>query len=516
MSRTSFLGFRFRRPMSLLAVMALATSFWAGCVGDSPEAPSEGQKCTPGQSAACTGPGGCAGALACGPSGTFDSCTCGGNDAGTDAGVPVGAPGAPSGVAAAPVPVVSTVTTLAGSGSIGADNGQGALATFNNPAGVAVDAGGTVYVGDVVNNRIRRVTPAGLVTTSAGTGANPPANLFLNGPGATATLNYPAGTAVDLRDGTVYIADSSNHAIRKMTAGGDVSTFAGTDTLGWADGPPATARFHFPYGVALDAGGNVYVADGKNNRIRKVTPAGDVTTLAGANEAKLLDGMGDQARFNNPNGVAVDAAGNVYVADSLNNAIRKVTPAGLVSTRAGSGTALLVDDTGAKASFNNPSGVALDLAGNLYVADSGNNRIRRVTPAGVVTTLAGSGSVGGFFDGTGDKAIFNGPQGVAMDATGNLYVADSKNQRIRKVTSVGIGQLAVTWGAPSAEGGSAITGYTASASAPGSTTQTCTTAGPTSCTISGLTSGVAYGVSVTATNAAGTGASAVIATASPN
>ena len=210
-----------------------------------------------------------------------------------------------------------------------------------------------------------------------------------------------------------------------------VSTLAGSGASGFADGTGSTAQFNDPVGVAVDGAGNVYVADTYNHRIRKVSPAGVVTTLAGSTQG-FADGAGSAAQFNGPYGVAVDGAGNVYVADYYNSRIRKVTPAGVVTTLAGSSTQGSADGAGSAAQFSGPYGVALDGAGNVYVADLNNQRIRKVTPAGVVTTLAGSTQ--GFADGAGSAARFNGPTGVALDGAGNVYVADRENQRIRKVS----------------------------------------------------------------------------------
>ncbi|MBI4884482.1 MAG: hypothetical protein HY826_10570 [Actinobacteria bacterium] len=311
------------------------------------------------------------------------------------------------------------VTTLAGSTS---GSAEGALAQFAFPAGVAVDAAGNVYVADFSNNLIRKITAAGVVTTLAGSTSG-----SADGTGAAAQFFTPRGVAVDTA-GNVYVADTNNHRIRKITAAGVVTTLAGS-TSGPADGTGAAAQFSSPRGVAVDTAGNVYVADTGNHRIRKVTAAGVVTTLAGST-AGFADGTGAAAQFSVPSGVAVDTAGNVYVADTSNHRIRKVTAAGVVTTLAGS-TSGSADGTGAAAQFSFPFGVAVDTAGNVYVADSINNLIRKVTAAGVVTTLAGS--TFGYLDGIGAAAQFSTPTGVAVDAAGNIYVADSDNNRIRKI-----------------------------------------------------------------------------------
>jgi len=317
------------------------------------------------------------------------------------------------------------VNTLAGSGVAGSASGTGIAAQFNNPGGVAVDSAGNVYVADLSNHRIRKVTPLGVVTTLAGSGFSG----FADGTGTAAQFNTPHGVAVDSA-GNVYVADRNNQRIRKVTPTGVVTTLAGS-TYGSADGTGTAAQFRSPTGVAVDSAGDVYVADSENNCIRKVTPAGVVTTLAGSTIG-FADGTGTAAQFNGPIGVALDSAGNVYVADRNNNYIRKVTPTGVVTTLAGSGVSGFADGTGTAAQFNLPFGVAVDSAGNVYVVDRNNHRIRTVTPTGVVTTLAGSTI--GFADGTDTAAQFNNPFGVAVDSAGNVYVADTFNHRIRKVT----------------------------------------------------------------------------------
>jgi sugar lactone lactonase YvrE len=235
----------------------------------------------------------------------------------------------------------------------------------------------------------------------------------------------------------VFVADTGNNEIREITPAGVVTTLAGSTSAGSGDGTGSAAGFNSPSGVAVDASGNVFVADSGNNKIRKITPAGIVTTLAGSGAYGSADGVGRSASFYGPVGVAVDASGNVYVADQTNNEIRKITPAGVVTTLAGSIAAGSADGTSSAASFNNPSGVAVDASSNVYVADTGNNEIREITPAGVVTTLAGSGAYGSA-DGTGSSASFNDPFGVAVDASGNVYVADIYNFEIRKITPAGV------------------------------------------------------------------------------
>lgn len=292
------------------------------------------------------------------------------------------------------------VSTLAGTaGSEGSADGLGAAARFNYPAGVAVDRAGTVYVAETGNHTIRKITAAGKVSTLAGK-AGVTGNT--NGKGVVARFIYPMGVAV-ARAGTVYVADQFNNTIRKITAGREVGILAGSkeSVLGSVNGVDTVARFHAPYAVAVDAVGNVYVADFANSTIRKITAGGRVSTLAGkAGSEGSTDGKGTVARFKNPMGVAVDAKGTVYVADMSNSIIRKITATGEVSTLAG--VARVTGSTNGKgtvAHFKYPGGVAVDAAGTVYVADTGNNAIRKITVGGVVSTLAGTPGSEGSADG---------------------------------------------------------------------------------------------------------------------
>jgi serine/threonine-protein kinase len=320
-------------------------------------------------------------------------------------------------------PTTVTVSTFAGKSTVGSSDGVGTSASFSGPSGIAADAAGNLYVVDHWTGLIRKISPAAVVTTLAG---NDKVDMDDRG----SVFWYPAGIAVDA-SGNVYVADSFYNRIRKVSPEGVVTTFAGSGVRGYADGPAATAKFYHPLGVALDARGNVYVADLGNNLIRKISPDSVVTTYAGSGASGADDGKGANASFNSPFDVAVDAVGNVYVADTQNNLIRKINRGGVVSTLAGSGTQGAADGRGDAASFYRPAGLGIDASGNIYVADSNNNKIRKVTPQGVVTTLAGTGEFGSV-NGPGATATFAGPSDVAADLFGNLYVTDGHTM-IRKI-----------------------------------------------------------------------------------
>jgi sugar lactone lactonase YvrE len=321
-----------------------------------------------------------------------------------------------------------SVTTLAGMpGTTGSADGLGTAARFNAPASVALDAAGNVFVADSGNNTIRKITPAGAVTTFAGA----PAQIGnADGNGAEASFANPMGLAADV-SGNVYVADSGNDAIRKITAAGVVTSIKGTI------GPNL-------WNLAIDGAGNLYVVAAAAvgaGTIQKITPAGVTTTFAGAaaNFDFVLPPLYVGQPWTYAGAVATDATGNVYVADTFNETIRKITPVGVVTTLAGTTQVKgHADGSGTAARFVDPQGIATDSDNNVFVADTGNNTVRRITSAGVVTTLAGTPGIGGSADGRGSAASFNGPTSLAVDESGNIYVADTGNDTIRKITPDGV------------------------------------------------------------------------------
>jgi sugar lactone lactonase YvrE len=333
-----------------------------------------------------------------------------------------------------------TITTSAGNGAsgFGGDGGPATAAQLNSPFGVAIDSVGNLYIADPFTSRIRKVTAAGVINTVAGNGSFGFSGD--GGPATSAQLNFPASVAVD-SVGNLYFSDSANNRIRKVTPAGTISTVAGNGTAGFSgDGGPATAaQLNSPFGVAIDLVGNLYIADPNNDRIRKVTAAGVINTVAG-NGIFGFSGDGGpatSARLGSPPGVAVDSEGNLYIADQFNHCIRKVTPAAVISTVVGNGSAGFSGDGGpaTSAKLNAPSGVAVDSAGNLYIADRGNYRVRRVMASGVISTVAGNGTVG--YSGDGGPATLaqmGFPTSVAADPANNLYIADQSNHVVRKVT----------------------------------------------------------------------------------
>jgi len=338
------------------------------------------------------------------------------------------------------VDTVGLISTIAGNGTSGfsGDGGLATAASFDAWS-LAVDVSGNLYITDPRNHRVRKVNTAGIISTVAGDGGD-----IFGGDGgpATATSVLPVDIFVD-PGGNLYLADAS-YRVRKVNGDGIITTIACNGTSGFTgDGGPATAASCVPYRVARDSAGNLYVADGSSRRIRKVSAAGIITTVAGRGTGQSSGdgGPATLAELIQPLGVAVDPAGNVYIADEGSNRIRKVNTAGVISTIAGNGKQGFDGDGGpaTSASLYEPSGVAVDPAGNVYIADAGNLRIRKVDTAGIITTIAGNGKEG--FSGDGGPATsaeLSFPVGVAVDPAGNVYIADEGSNRIRKVNTAGI------------------------------------------------------------------------------
>ncbi|MGN6178048.1 MAG: gliding motility-associated C-terminal domain-containing protein [Mucilaginibacter sp.] len=318
---------------------------------------------------------------------------------------------------AVPATIYAQVTAFVGSGTTGYADGTGTSAIFGHPARLAQDPlTGNLYVADRDNGVIRKVTPAGVVTTFA-TGFNQPNDVILDG------------------SGNMYVADAASNSIKFVTSTGIVSTFAGGNQ-GFANGVGMSAAFYYPYGLGRDAAGNIYVADSQNNAIRKISPSGVVTTFAGTGSAGSTDGPGLQATFNDPNSIAMDASGNLYIGDSKNNKVRKITSAGVVSIYAGTGVQGNQNGPLTTATFTKPGGVAFDAAGNTYIADVYNYLIRKVDKQGNVTTLAGSGTLG-TSNGIGTAASFSQAYGLNYNNGGFLYVTDLGANNIRKICLTG-------------------------------------------------------------------------------
>ena len=334
------------------------------------------------------------------------------------------------------------ITTVAGNGTAGY-NGDSLVATkaeLYSPTFLAIDTAGNIYISDFRNNRVRKIDANGMISNFAGNG-----KYGYSGDGGAATsaqLNQPTGIVSD-KSGNLYIVDEMNAVIRKVDNKGIISTVAGNGTAGFAgDGGPATsAEFKDPWGITIDASGNLYIADEYNNRIRKIDTKGNISTVAGNGTAGY---NGDSiaatsAELYYPEGVAVDASGNIYIADQYNNRIRKVDTKGIISTIAGNGTSGLSGDGGpATLSYlNNPFAVTIDAFGNIYISDFNNNRIRKIDVNGIINNSVGNGTFGFSGDGgTATSAELKYPCGMVFDALGNLYFADVTNERIRKVSGI--------------------------------------------------------------------------------
>lgn len=345
------------------------------------------------------------------------------------------------------IPTNGIILSVAGkaAGSYSGDGGQATNANLNNPFCVVADSAGNFFIGDANNNRIRKVSTNGIITTVAGGGAS---GIGDGGPATNATLNYPNGVAVDA-SGNIFFNEVFNYRVRKVGTNGIITTVAGNGTASYSgDGGAATnASLNLINGVAVDSAGNLFIADWGNNRVRKVNTNGIITTVAGGGAGGGTDGLGDggsatNATLHGPVGLSVDAKGNLFIGDTVNERIREVSTNGIITTVAGGGTIGVGGDIGdggaaTNATFVNLNGVAVDAFGNLFIAESGRNRIREVYVNGMITTVAGGGAGGGT-DGIGDggvatNATTSGPGGIGLDGSGNLLIADSGNNRIRRV-----------------------------------------------------------------------------------
>ena len=333
------------------------------------------------------------------------------------------------------------ISTVAGTGVAGfaGDNGAAVSAQLNRPYGIAVDSTGTLYFSDYSNHRVRKITTDGRISTVAGTGVA--GYRGDNGPAVSAQLNCPREVAVDSA-GAVYVVDAGNHRVRKVTADGKISTVVGTGVAGFGgDGGPATAaQLNLPLGVAMDSAGVLYVTEYNNHRVRKITTDGKISTVAGIGSGGFRgdNGAAVSAQLNRPYGLAVDSAGDLYIADAENHRVRKVTADGKISTVVGTGTAGFAGDSGpaASAQLNLPLGMVVDSAGVLYITDYRNQRIRKVGADGKISTAAGTGTAGfGGDDGPAASAQLNHPYGLAVDCVDALYIADHVNNRVRKIAS---------------------------------------------------------------------------------
>jgi trimeric autotransporter adhesin len=334
------------------------------------------------------------------------------------------------------------ITTIAGTGvsSYTGDNGPAINATFSEPQCVMLDDTGNVYVVDEDDNVIRKINSAGIINTIIGTGGIGFSGD--NGPAFSAKIDHPGGCAID-RKGNIYIADTYNHVVRKVNQAGIISTIAGHGTIsgyGGDEGPGTAAYLNFPEMVAVDKTGNVYVTDASNNRIRKIDTTGIITTIAGIGTGAYSgdNGPATLAELYYPTGIVVDTStGTIYIGDANNNAVRKIDTSGIITTFAGTGVMGYSGNGGlaTSAKLNQPQGVTIDTAGTVYISDGGNNVIRKVNTAAIISTYVGRHSAG--FSGDGGPAflarIFN-PPGITVDVTGNLYIAEYYNSRVRKVS----------------------------------------------------------------------------------
>lgn len=318
-----------------------------------------------------------------------------------------------------------TVSTLAGQYNQGYVDGIGTQAQFRYPGGITIGNDDTIYVADCYNNCIRKISVDGTVTTLAGSTI---AGLT-NGIGLNAKFNFPTDVAVS-NDGTVFVVDQGNHCVRKITTNGLVSTYAGS-SQGFQDGNAIDAQFNTPVGLVITIDGTIYIGDQLNHRIRKITPDGIVSTFAGSTSG-LSDGNIINAKFNRPSFIAIDPNNNLIVSDTFNQRVRKISN-GNVSTIAGS-TIGFYDGNSNDAQFNQPSGIAISDDGTIFISDTFNNRIRKITSSGIVSTVAGSNS--GFQDGPTSTATFTYPTDLTIGSDGIIYISDYLNHSIRKLSGV--------------------------------------------------------------------------------
>ncbi|HTB06974.1 MAG TPA: T9SS type A sorting domain-containing protein [Bacteroidia bacterium] len=330
------------------------------------------------------------------------------------------------------------INSIAGNGTAGfsGDGGSALLAEINYPYGIASDDSGNVYITDTFNNRIRKISSKGIITTIAGGGTK---SLGDGGPADSAQINFPTAIAVD-DSGLIYIADYNDNRIRKVDRKGIITTYAGTGSQGFTGdgGQAALAELYNPEGVAVDDSGNVFIADRNNARIRKVNKKRIITTIAGNGTGGFSGdgGAATIAEINWPKGVATDDSGSVYIADYNNNRIRKVSAKGIITTIAGNGTAGYSGNGGSAlaAEINGPTGVAIDTLGNIYIADY-SNHIRKVSRAGIISSIAGNGTTG--FSGDGGpatSAMMSSPWSVTVNDSGFIFFPDGGNQRVRKLS----------------------------------------------------------------------------------
>lgn len=321
---------------------------------------------------------------------------------------------------------VGNATTIAGTGYPGAEDGPVTSASFGDPFGVAVDRRGNVIVADGgQSNRIRRIRVDGRVETIAGSTEG-----FADGDAMRAQFNTPSGIGID-KNGNLIIADTSNNRIRKLSSDGrSVSTIAGSGVAGLKDGPAGEAEFDGPIGIATDRHGNIFVADSYNDCIRRISPDGQVTTIAGTGAPGYGDGQAASALFDTPSGIALDERGDIFVADTGNRAVRKITELGEVTTVA---ARISADEAhGNEVRLNNPVGIVVTHDGFLFISDEGSGRIIRITPEGARKSYAGRAP--GYADGVEDQGRMNGPTGIAIDRKGVLHVADSQNYLVRQIS----------------------------------------------------------------------------------